>query len=338
MAQKKEKKFWIDPRLIRPRGWSPPKPTAQIISREYAMADESQKPFLLAIRFSSLPNEMGKIYYCHLFYTDNISPSVIIGDHYHPWRIDPYAQEAILGMLSYIEGDFHNICEIWLNYILTFEDLNDKLAKTFAIFFGLPFPSTEQDYMELCERIEIYRKENGAVWCSFPDFQPLISQFEQSLRDMYLFFPKIKTLTNFYSNKVSPDAWNNYLGLMEINQRIENASNQPSHKRAINMLNKALEKNPNTNQSSEIYMELGFRYSMLGEIEQAIENYTKSVENNKIFNPLIYYWRGELYYHQQCWDKALHDFEQAISLEIYSPELEQAQQYVKELQELRKSN
>jgi tetratricopeptide (TPR) repeat protein len=129
----------------------------------------------------------------------------------------------------------------------------------------------------------------------------------------------------------SPDDLQALTGNQKVQDKIEASRDDPSHKRVINKLNRILKDNPTKSQSGQIYMELGFRYSELGEISQAIENYTKSIDLAKLPNAFVYFWRGELYYREKEWDKAVKDFEQAITLEIYQPERGQALQYISKL-------
>jgi tetratricopeptide (TPR) repeat protein len=83
--------------------------------------------------------------------------------------------------------------------------------------------------------------------------------------------------------------------------------------------------------ASSAYMHLGARYSDQGETTKAIAYYTKSIEASKIPNAYAIYWRGELYYQQEVWHKALGNFERAAAIGLLSPEYEQAQEYLREL-------
>jgi tetratricopeptide (TPR) repeat protein len=332
MTKRKQSKVWIDPRLIRPAGWSPPKPTEQEYARLFASVEGKQQQVLVSGHLSTLASVPQFAYQCHLFYTDSVSPSMMLGNYWSPWRYPGQETPIIQSLLPYVEADIRDFCQAWLTQILALEALNQEWAEALARYFNLASPKSEQDYQTLRDQVEAYRKEKGAAWVSVPEFEPLVSRLQRIVAEMRQLLPRLTELLQSSYSQISPDDWQALAGNQQVEDRIEAARGQPSHKRAIKMLNRALQDSPTGMQASEIYMELGFRYGELGEIEQAIENYTKSIDEGKLPNPLVYYWRGELYYRQKEWDKAVHDFEQAVALGVYSPEREQAQQYITELQ------
>jgi tetratricopeptide (TPR) repeat protein len=331
MTKKKQQDVWLDSRLIRPPGWSPPKPTEQEYSSIFASVEGLQKQVLITSHLSSLICVAKFAYQCHLFYTDNLSPMMMLGEYWSPWRYPGEEITTIQSMLPHVETDIRELCQAWLPLIQTLETLNQEWADALARFFGLITPNSDRDYQELRDQVEAYRKENGALWVNHPDFPPLILQLEQIVIGMQRLYPKLSELLQKYQTQISPDDLKALFGDQRVKDRIDSARGEPSHKRAIKVLDKALRYNPTDMQTNEIYMELGFRYGELGEIEQAIENYTRSINASKLPNPLVHYWRGELYYSQKEWDKAAQDFEQAVALGVYSPEREQAQRYILEL-------
>lgn len=331
MTKKRESEPWIDPRLLRPTGWSPPKPTEQSYSRLLASVEGVQRQVFVSGNLSVLIGEAQCAHYCHLFYTDNLSPLAILGDYWSPWRYPGRVAPVIQATLPYVEADVREFCQTWLTYIHAMEELNQAWAEALAAFFNLAPPREEQDYEELRNRVEAYRKENGAAWVSAPGFQPLVSRLQQTVAGMQQLLPRLTELLHSSYAPVSPEALQALVGNQRVKDRIDAAREEPSHKRAIKMLNRALQDNPTDMQAGAIYMELGFRYGELGEIEQAIEYYTRSIEGGKVPNPWVHYYRGELYYRQEQWEEALHDFEQAAALEIYPPEREEAERYIAEL-------
>lgn len=330
MAKKNRAKSWDDPRHIRPEGWIPPRTTEGEYSRLFASFEGGQKKVLVAGHLSSLAGEAQFAYWCHLFYTDNLSPLIILGNYWSPWRDPEQMQSIIRGLLPHVEADIREFCQIWLIHTQSLENLNQKWGSALAKFFNLPIPQNEKDFQALRDHVELYRKENGAAWVSLPEFQSLVSDLDRTVTRMQELLPKLNELLHYTYSQVSPDDLQALTGNQKVKDRIETSRNEPSHKRAINMLNRALKNNLTEIQSSEIYKELGFRYSELGEITQALESYTKSIDLGKLPDPLVYFWRGELYCRQKEWKKAIKDFEQAITLGIYTPEREQALQYISE--------
>jgi tetratricopeptide (TPR) repeat protein len=88
-----------------------------------------------------------------------------------------------------------------------------------------------------------------------------------------------------------------------------------SPKKAIKLLQKALTFGTRGIQASKAYFGLGMRYEDMGNIELAIENYSKAIEAYKSFG-MVHFWRGRLYYKQQNWIEARADFEKALSFSV----------------------
>jgi tetratricopeptide (TPR) repeat protein len=332
MAKKKQSKLWVDPRNIRPADWHPPKMTEKYYSRLFAAFEGVQKNILIAGHLSTLHGAALTAYQCHLFYTDNLSPSILLGNHWSPWHPSEEVTTSIRALLPHVAPDVQALCEVWLRQIQILDELNQEWANALAKFFSLTAPKSDIDFQVLRDHVERYRKEKGAAWLDSSEFQRLVRQLDLTVTKMQQLTPKLDELIQTMHSEISPDEIQAFAGDQRVKDRIETSRDESNHKRAINILNRTLQDSPTQIQASEIYRELGFRYAELGEISQAIENYTKSIELEKLPDPLVYFWRGELYYRQQEWKKAKKDFEQAVELEIYTPEREQASQYISELQ------
>lgn len=332
MAKKKQSKSWVDPRNIRPVNWHPPKVTEKYYSRLFNTFEGVQKNILIAGHLSSLHGVALMAYQCHLFYTDYLSPSILLGNHWSPWRSSEDVMTSIRALLSHVAPDVRELCEIWLTQIQILDELNQEWAYALAKFFNLSVPKSDIEFQVLRDHVERYRKEKGATWLHSSDFQRLVSQLDLTVTKMQELTPKLDELIQTMHSQISLDDIQAFAGDQTVRDRIEASRNESNHKRAISKLNRLLEESSAQDQASEIYLELGFRYAELGEIPQAIENYTKSIDLAKLANPLVYFWRGELYYRQKEWKKAVKDFEQAVELEIYAPERDQALQYISELQ------
>jgi len=332
MAKKKRSKSWVDPRNIRPAGWQPPKVTEKYYSRLFNSFEGVQKNIVIAGHLSSLHGVALMAYQCHLFYTDYLSPSILLGNHWSPWRSSEDVAISIRALLSHVEPDVQELCTVWLSQIQILDELNQEWATALAKFFNLSVPKNDIEFQVLHDHVERCRKEKGTAWLHSSDFQRLVSQLDLTVIKMQELTSKLDELIQTMHAQISIDDIQALAGDQTVRDRIEASRNEPNHKQAISKLNRLLERSPAQAQASEIFLELGFRYVELGEIVQAVENYTKSIDLAKLPNPLVYFWRGELYYRQKEWNKAVKDFEQAVELEIYTPEREQALQYISELQ------
>lgn len=101
--------------------------------------------------------------------------------------------------------------------------------------------------------------------------------------------------------------------------------------RAVKRMEEAISLGLPQAQAAEAYQVLGSRYEDLDNSDKAIECYAKSIEMGPD-NPIVLYWRGELLFQQGRYDDAKTDFERALSFSppagLFSPELEQAQDYL----------
>lgn len=332
MSKKKQSKPWIDPRNIRPPDWQPPKMTEKSYSRLLDSFEGAQQQLIIASHLSTLHGVARIAYQCHLFYTDNLSPSILVGQYWSPWSSYGDVSTIIRALRNYVKPDIQDVCRIWLTQMQILDELNQKWADALAKFLNQPVPKNEDEFQALRNSVELYRRENGAAWATLPEFQHLVSDLNSTVTKMQQLAPQLEELVQRMNAQFSPQDFQAFIGNQEIQDQIEASRDEPSHKRAINKLNRMLKENPSQDQSSQIFLELGFRYAELGEIEQAIENYSKSIDLAKMPNALVYFWRGELYYRIKQWSNSVKDFEQAIELEIYTPEREQALQYISEMQ------
>lgn len=102
------------------------------------------------------------------------------------------------------------------------------------------------------------------------------------------------------------------------------------HPRAIRLCYRALGYGRTGIQASKAYQELGMRFEDLGQTQRAIRYYTRSLKVGPP-NPWTYFWRGLLYHQQGHRELARNDFEQALALDLWPPECDEARQYLIEL-------
>jgi tetratricopeptide (TPR) repeat protein len=320
----------VNPRLVRPPGWSP----KLHLDLAKMPDDQRRKQVLLGLgTFVGIGALAEKRY--HFYTNKQADPWVRRNYKWTPWTAQGIAlerttTESLEELVPYVpDEEILEVCEALVKRRQLLDDINGQLGQALADFLGLPAPGTEEDFEVLLQEVEVYRLEHGPAWMSEAEIQPLIL----NLKDLFveirsLEFELIARLEQYLvePTTVSPEE----MGDERAKDLVDQAEGADA-KTAIRLLKKALHYGKTGIQASKAYMELGGRYSDLGEPEKAIEHYTKSIEAYKEPNAFALYWRGELYYQQEEWAKARSDFEQAVAIGLSSPEYEQAQEYLSDL-------
>jgi tetratricopeptide (TPR) repeat protein len=221
------------------------------------------------------------------------------------------------------------VCQRMVKHRQLLEELNGQLGRVLAIFLRLSPPRTDEDFQKLRQQADDYRAQHGPAWATQPEISPLIAQLKDILVELKSLEFEVQGRLRPHYELLEPSAGE--MGDQRAHDLVDEAREEPDADRAIRLLRKALRYGKTGIQASSAYMELAARYSDQGEAKKAIAYYTKSIEASKIPNAYALYWRGELYYQQEEWGKALGDFERAVSIGLYSPEYEQAQEYRSEL-------
>jgi tetratricopeptide (TPR) repeat protein len=273
---------------------------------------------------------------CYHFYTNKqAEPSPLPDYVWTPWSreaiaAEPTSIDSLQELMPYVED--HEIVEVSRSLVMQrqlLDDINDELGRALADFLGLPSPSTERDFEQLRRQVNDFRRKHGPAWASRAAIRPLIEQLKEVFIELKsLEFELVARLQPCYEPLVpSPDE----MGDVRADDLVNQAMEEPDADRAIRLLKKALRYGKTGMQASKAYLELGGRYTDKGDVNRAIANYTKSIEAWRDPNSFALYWRGELYFRQEQWDKARGDFEQALAIGLYSPEYERAQEYLSEL-------
>ena len=115
-----------------------------------------------------------------------------------------------------------------------------------------------------------------------------------------------------------------------INKTVEDIN--PS--RAVKRMEEAIKRGLPEAQAATAYMVLGTRYEDLGQPNEAINCYSKSIQL-LVNNPMVYFWRGELLFQKGQREEARADLEKALSFAppngLFSPERELAQDYLTQI-------
>jgi tetratricopeptide (TPR) repeat protein len=89
-------------------------------------------------------------------------------------------------------------------------------------------------------------------------------------------------------------------------------------------------------QAAVAYQVLGTRYEDMGDMQKAIESYTKSLEIDRS-NPLVLFWRGELLFHMGKRNEARADLMEALAFDppnaLFSPDRDQALGYLARMED-----
>jgi tetratricopeptide (TPR) repeat protein len=325
---------WVNPRLVRPYGWSPK------LHLDLAKMPEEQRQFHVLSRLSCFAGLGRSAERCYHFYTNGqAEPRLQSTYKWTPWtaegmQFEETTIESLQELTPYIpDEEIVEVCQALVQQRQLLDDINDQLGQALLDFLGLSPPTTVEGFRELGQRVDDYRLEHGPAWAGEAEIQPLIIK----LKDLFV---KIKSLEYELTARLQPWQFELYARLQPSGEEIgderakdlvDEAVGEPDPDRAIRLLEKALRYGETGMQASSAYMELAGRYSDLGDTERAIEHYTKSIEAYKDPNAFALYWRGELYYQQEEWGKARSDFERAVAIGLYSPEYEQAQEYLSEL-------
>jgi tetratricopeptide (TPR) repeat protein len=322
---------WINPRLVRPPGWSPK------LHLDLAKMPDHQRQLHVLSRLGGFAGMGVFAEKCYHFYTNKqAEPWVQPTYKWTPWTAEGIAlerttTESLEELAPYVpDEEILEVCQTLVKRRQLLDDINDQLGRALTEFLGASAPSTVEGLRELGQQVDDYRLEHGPAWVSVAAIQPLILQ----LKDLFveirsLEFELTARLQQYVVEPIAviPEE----IGDERAKDLVDMSIGEPDTDTAILLLKKALQYGETGLQASSAYMELGGRYSDLGETEKAIEHYTKSFEAYKHPNAFALYWRGELYYQQEEWDKARSDFERAVAIGLYSPEYEQAQEYLSEL-------
>ncbi len=301
--KKEDRPGWVNPRLVRPHGRSPK------LHLDPAAMSEQARTMHIVGRLSAFMGERHRAENLYHFYTNSQAanwggPSSVRT----PWTgQDATASATNLESLEqsapYITDDgLLEICQGMVRHGHLLEDLNAQLGRALAIFLGLSPPRTDEDFQVLRQHADDYRSKHGPAWASQADIRLLIAQ----LKDVFVELSSLGFELRFrrppYYEHLAPSR--EEIGDQRTSDLVDQAMEEPDADRAIRLLKRALRYGKTGMHASMAYLELGGRYSDQGDAKRAIVCYTKSVEASKYPNASALYWRGELYYQQEEWDKA----------------------------------
>lgn len=321
---------WVNPRLVRPHGWSP------TLHVDLAKMPDQQRQMYVLQRLYGFVGVGSLAERCYHFYTNKQPEPLPLPTYvWTPWSreataAEPTKIESLQELMPYVaDQEIVEVCRCLVTQGQLLGDINEQLGRALADFLGLSTPRTDQDFQALWRQINEYRRRHGPAWASQADIQPLIVQLKEVFVDLKSLEFELVGRLQPCLQPVMPSV--DEMGDPRAGDLVNLALEEPDADRAIQLLKRALRYGKTGLQASAAYMELGGRYSDLGDTERAVEHYTKSIEAYKHPNAFAHYWRGELYYQQEEWDKARSDFERAVAIGLYSPEHEQAQEYLSEL-------
>ncbi|MCL4872139.1 MAG: tetratricopeptide repeat protein [Anaerolineae bacterium] len=224
--------------------------------------------------------------------------------------------------------------------------LTDELEKAYAIneswtnellhFFDLSMPASFPEMKKFRKMIDARRKAQGAAWMERAECQALATKMQQIILEINQLTPPIYLRMGEVYGDLYYDLLDNSFGTQEAKDLIDMGNGESDPQQAIKLFQQALTYGETGIQASKAFMELGMRYEDLGETEQAIEHYTRSLTAWKPFG-FGYFWRGRLYYARGQWEQARSDIERALNFAsesmLPSPEREEAEEYLVKLNE-----
>jgi tetratricopeptide (TPR) repeat protein len=214
--------------------------------------------------------------------------------------------------------------------------LNERWTRELLHYFDLATPTIIKQWEKFRKVIDAERKAQGAAWMERSECQILAAEMQQIILEINQLAPPIYLRMGEVYGDLYYDLLDNSFGTQEAKDLIDMGNGESDPQQAIKLFQQALTYGETGIQASKAFMELGMRYEDLGEIEKAIEHYTKSLAAWKPFG-IGYFWRGRLYYAQGQWEQAQSDFEQALTFAseglLPSPEREEAEEYLAKLNE-----
>lgn len=213
-----------------------------------------------------------------------------------------------------------------------FYQLNASWTKALLLFFKWDDPKNLHEWHNFRKTIDEHRKLYGASWMQEPFSQKYEQEMQELIARVNYLMPLInQKMIEVYQEKLIDF---DHLGDQRAKDLIDEAEGEADLRKAIELLNKAVEYGESGIQASKAFINLGMRYEDIGEIQPAINFYSKALNAWKP-SAMVYFWRGRLYYQLGQWDQARRDFKQALAFPsdegLYSPEYEEAEQYLIEL-------
>lgn len=206
-------------------------------------------------------------------------------------------------------------------------------TKSLLLYLGRGEPKRPEEWVQFRKAIDKHRKSNGASWMRESFSQKYALEMQKLIAEIsYLARLINQKMADVYQDKlvVFDD-----LGDQRAKDLIDEAEGETDLRKAIDLLNEAIEFGDSGIQASKAFIGLGMRHEDLGEIEQAINAYSKALTAWKPF-ALIYFWRGRLYFLIRRWEQANKDFKQALAFQneegLPQPERKEAENYLAEIE------
>ncbi len=232
------------------------------------------------------------------------------------------------------DSKFRELIDLFRIEVEKMDRLNNQWSEVFTRFFGVSQPKTEREQDKFARKIRNHRKRKGPTWMEEAECQQLLVAMHLIINEIERLKPQIdQSLNRVYGHLLVTDedmGDERAKDLIDIVDGIPDSNPQ----KAIKLLRKALGYGETGIQASKAYLGLGMRYEDLGDIDQAIENYSNALTAYEPFG-MVHFWRGRLYFQQQKWKEARADFEKALVFPIEdglpSPEKEEAEHYLEKL-------
>lgn len=236
--------------------------------------------------------------------------------------------------------------------------IDQRLYEVIAAFFGVMSSSSGQDRKRLRKKIDGLYKKSLLPWLNTPEGRDLVEQSFVNCQMIDSLVLQIKKLTysvidtdylegNYQESRQDnvssfPTAehllqWQMVteedVGDQRAKDLIDSIELEEDHKAAIRLLQRALRYGHTGIQASKAHFNIALRYEELDNYKLALKYYTKAIEAWKPDGNLWFY-RGELYYKLGQLENAQHDLTQALRAGLLSPELEEAEDYMSELNKI----
>lgn len=267
------------------------------------------------------------------------------------WEIQTSRQNARskleAALPKIVDSELHRLFQTLAAREQRLYEIDKKLLAIVADFLGVSVPQSEVEFQQLQEEIKKHvRTHRESKWLLILPYERLLKK----AHDLYLrvedvdmgIFLRVKQITTpnvsdepGLSDYVPPSKAKAIRREEKLKREIQSASDDFDIERGIRKLHRILERQKlAASDVAWVYEELAGKYWASGDLQQAINYITKAIESGESGQPLglLYFWRGQLYYQQQQWEKAKNDLKVALAEGVSLPEEEEAKQYLAEIE------
>ena len=283
---------------------------------------------LIAYLQGTLSGVNGYIEWSFIFFSED-EPNLDVSDIWLPYK----GRKRPILVSEITDSELRTLFQNFAQKYELFVEVVANWSKFLISYLNVQEPIRPEEWIALRKSIDKHRQEKGASWMQEPLCQEFASSMKELIAEIQLLTPKIEQkMAEVYAGRL---VIRGDIGDQRAKDLIDE-SHEKYDRDAITLLKKALTYGESGIQASKAYICLGMRYEDIGEIELAIEAYSKALT---AWQPsaMIYFERGKLYYQMHKLREAKQDFEQALAYTredgLREQEQEEAKRFLSSLTE-----